>query len=70
MPDEIIFYGLKQTSSRSGTTYYRNFRDYTWTERVNENCLLSEKWLVEEIQDQLNGYSEIVTFSLKKKEDD
>lgn len=70
MPNEIILYGLKQTSSSSGITYYRNFRDYTWTERINENCLLSEKWLVEEIQDHLNGYSEIVTFFLKEKEND
>ena len=70
MPDEIILYGIKQTSSTSGKTYYRNFRDYTWTDEINEKCLLAEKWLVEEIRDNLNGYSEIVTFSLKEKEDD
>ena len=67
MPNEIILYGLKQTSSRSGITYYRNFREYTWTERVDTNCLLTEKWLVKEIQHQLTGDSEIVTFSLKEK---
>lgn len=67
MPDGIILYGLKQVSSKSGITYYRNFRDHTWTEKVNENCLLSEKWLIEEIQNQLTGYSEIVTFSLKER---
>ena len=70
MPDEIVLYGIKQTSSKSGKTYYRNFRDYTWTDEINEKCLLAEKWLVEEICDSLNGYSEIVTFSLKEKEDD
>jgi len=70
MPDEIVLYGIKQTSSKSGKTYYRNFRDYTWTDEINEKCLLAEKWLVEEIRDNLNGYSEIVTFSLKEKEDD
>lgn len=67
MPDEIILYGIKQTSSKSGKTYYRNFRDYNWTDEINEKCLLAEKWLVEEIRDHLNGYSEIVTFSLKEK---
>lgn len=67
MTGEIILYGLKQTSSRSGITYYRNFRDYTWVERVNENCLLTEEWLVKEIRNQLTGYSEIITFSLKEK---
>lgn len=67
MPDEIIFYGLKQVSSRSGITYYRNFRDCSWVERINENCLLIEEWLVKEIQKQLNGHSEIITFSLKEK---
>lgn len=70
MPDEIVLYGIKQTSSKSGKTYYRNFRDYTWTDEINEKCLLAEKWLVEEIRDNLNGYSEIITFSLKEKEDD
>ena len=70
MPDEIVLYGIKQTSSKSGKIYYRNFRDYTWTDEINEKCLLAEKWLVEEIRDNLNGYSEIVTFSLKEKEDD
>lgn len=68
MADEIILYGIKQT--KSGITYYRNFRDYTWTEKISEKCLLTEKWLVEEIRDHLNGYSEIVTFSLKEKKDD
>lgn len=67
MPNEIILYGLKQTGSRSGITYYRNFRDYTWVEKVNEKCLLTEEWLVKEIQHQLTGHSEIITFSLKEK---
>lgn len=67
MPDGIILYGLKQTSSRSGITYYRNFRDYSWVKRINENCLLTEEWLVKEIQKQLNGHSEIITFSLKER---
>lgn len=70
MPNEIVLYGIKQTSSKSGKTYYRNFRDYIWMDEINEKCLLAEKWLVEEIRDNLNGYSEIVTFSLKEKEDD
>lgn len=70
MPNEIILYGIKQISLTSGKTYYRNFRDYTWTDEINEKCLLAEKWLVEEIRDNLNGYSEIITFSLKEKEDD
>ncbi len=70
MLDEIILYGIKQTSSNSGKTYYRNFRDYTWADEINEKCLLAEKWLVEEIQDHLTGHSEIVTFSLKEKENE
>ena len=70
MLDEIILYGIKQTSSKSGKTYYRNFRDYSWVDEINEKCSLTEKWLVEEIKDHLNGYSEIVTFSLKEKKDD
>lgn len=70
MPDEIILYGIKQTSSISGKTYYRNFRDYNWIDEINEKCLLAEKWLVEEIRDHLNGYSEIITFSLKEKDEE
>ena len=38
MLDEIILYGIKQTSSKSGKTYYRNFRDYSWVDEMNEKC--------------------------------
>lgn len=67
MPNEIIFYTLKQTSSNSGITYYRNFKDNTWSEQLDEKCLLTDKWLVVQIQRRLNGQSEIVTLSLKEK---
>ncbi len=66
MLDEIILYGLKQISSTSGITYYRNFRDYTWIDKVDERCLLTKQSLVEEIQGQFTDYTEIVMFFLKE----
>lgn len=62
---KIILYGLKQKSKSSNKTYYRDFRNFNWVENINENCLLSEKWLVEEIgEENWKGNYELVTLEL------
>ncbi len=61
-------YGLRQKSKSSNKIYYRDFHNFNWIDKINENCLLSEKWLVEEIgKRNWKGNYEIITFELKEK---
>ena len=68
----VRFYVLKRDSQ------YRDFSNYAWTNQIDENCLLTEYWLVEEIRDReiikddkdFKGNYEIITFELKEVKED
>ena len=68
--NDLYLYALKQKSKNTGKTYYRNLKNNDWVETVNENCLVSDKYILIDIGDKCWPHNYIlVKFKLTQMEE-